>query len=32
MPELESLIGELNNSRTALAYGKKTVNGRVDRA
>jgi putative ABC transport system permease protein len=29
LPELESLIGEVNNSRTNLTHGKKTVAGRV---
>lgn len=29
MPELKAVIGELTSWRTALAYGRKTVNGRV---
>ena len=29
LPELESLIGEVNSSRTNLSFGKKTVAGRV---
>ncbi|HUJ15140.1 MAG TPA: ABC transporter permease [Thermoanaerobaculia bacterium] len=29
MPELAAVHGEVTNSRTALAYGKKIVNGRV---
>ena len=29
MPELKSVIGEVVSWRTALAYGRKTVNGRV---
>lgn len=29
MPELKSVIGEVVNGRTALVYGKKTVNTRV---
>src|SRR5579884_3984170 len=29
MPELAAVHGELTNSRTALTYGKKVVNGRV---
>jgi putative ABC transport system permease protein len=29
MPELEAVIGEVTSWRTALAYGRKTVNGRV---
>lgn len=29
MPDLEAVWGELTSSRTALAYGRKTVNGRV---
>ena len=29
MPELKSVIGESTSSRTALTYGRKTVNGRV---
>ncbi|HVR42260.1 MAG TPA: ABC transporter permease [Thermoanaerobaculia bacterium] len=30
MPELSAVIGEIVSYRTALAYGKKTVNGRVN--
>ncbi|MFN2443919.1 MAG: ABC transporter permease [Thermoanaerobaculia bacterium] len=30
MPELSAVIGEMVSWRTALAYGKKTVNGRVN--
>jgi putative ABC transport system permease protein len=30
MPELAAVIGEMVSWRTALAYGKKTVNGRVN--
>jgi putative ABC transport system permease protein len=29
MPELKSVHGELNAGRTALTYGRKTVNGRI---
>ncbi|MGA7615674.1 MAG: ABC transporter permease [Thermoanaerobaculia bacterium] len=29
MPELSAVIGEITSYRTALVYGKKTVNGRV---
>jgi putative ABC transport system permease protein len=29
VPELKSVIGEVTSWRTALAYGRKTVNGRV---
>ncbi len=29
MPELEAVHGELTSGRTALTYGRKTVNGRV---
>jgi putative ABC transport system permease protein len=29
MPELDALWGELTSWRTALAYGRKTINGRV---
>lgn len=29
MPELQAVIGEVTSWRTALAYGRKTVNGRV---
>jgi putative ABC transport system permease protein len=29
MPELQSVIGEMVSWRTAIAYGRKTVNGRV---
>src|SRR5512138_1441785 len=29
MPELKAVIGEVTSWRTALAYGRKTVNGRV---
>ena len=30
MPELKSVIGEVVSWRTALAYGRKTINGRVN--
>ena len=30
MPELKSVIGEVVSWRTAIAYGRKTVNGRVN--
>lgn len=30
MPELSAVIGEMVSWRTALAYGKKTINGRVN--
>jgi putative ABC transport system permease protein len=29
MPELKAVHGEINSGRTALTYGRKTVNGRV---
>jgi putative ABC transport system permease protein len=30
MPELKSVIGEIVSWRTAIAYGRKTINGRVN--
>ena len=29
MPELKSVVGELRSGRTAITYGRKTVNGRL---